>query len=203
VSLALALYEIPHSSGLCLIRLCRKFVTDRTQLGRRREIETPIGRAITAACQSTKVYGADHLCSPTSPSPTLFDGSRSGRHARLPLAELPRQLVLPPVHRRAPHPVQAPRLHRGIAGPRTPPRPTRRSPLDAHLQAEAAAIKWGLRGLPDAIFDHLEAERETPPPDAQLNLEDVLGSAPAAAGQGASGAAALMAEIAKLATRGR
>ncbi|MFL9824360.1 phage terminase large subunit family protein [Rhodoplanes sp. SY1] len=86
--------------------------------------------------------------------------------------------------------------------------------LDAHLQAEAAAIKWGVRGLPDAIWDRLEAERETPPPEAQLSLEDVLGSAPAApaesagvaaatAGQGASGAAALMAEIARHATRGR
>lgn len=87
--------------------------------------------------------------------------------------------------------------------------------LDAHLQAEAAAIKWGVRGLPDAIWERLEAERETPPPEAQLSLEDVLGSAPvappgpagvaasAAAGQGASGVAALMAEIARQATRGR
>jgi len=46
--------------------------------------------------------------------------------------------------------------------------------LDTHLQAEAAAIKLGLRGLPDAIWDRYEAEREVPPTDVQLDLEDTL-----------------------------
>ncbi|ORE90989.1 terminase gpA endonuclease subunit [Aurantimonas sp. 22II-16-19i] len=46
--------------------------------------------------------------------------------------------------------------------------------LDTHLQAEAAAIKLGLRTLPDAIWDRYEAERETPAEDAQLDLEDGL-----------------------------
>lgn len=46
--------------------------------------------------------------------------------------------------------------------------------LDTHLQAEAAAIKWGVRGLPDAVWDRLEAERETPPAEAQLSLDDML-----------------------------
>jgi phage terminase large subunit GpA-like protein len=46
--------------------------------------------------------------------------------------------------------------------------------LDTHLQAEAAAIKWGVRGLPDAIWARLEGERETPPPEQQLDLEDIM-----------------------------
>lgn len=46
--------------------------------------------------------------------------------------------------------------------------------LDTHLQAEAAAIKWGLRGLPDAIWTRLEVERETPPAEQQLDIEDML-----------------------------
>ncbi|SEQ48920.1 Phage terminase, large subunit GpA [Faunimonas pinastri] len=35
--------------------------------------------------------------------------------------------------------------------------------LDTHLQAEAAAIKLGLRGMPDAVWDRLEADRERAP----------------------------------------
>jgi phage terminase large subunit GpA-like protein len=49
--------------------------------------------------------------------------------------------------------------------------------LDTHLQAEAAAIKWGVRGLPDEIWSRLEAERETPRAPAQRDLEDLM-SAP-------------------------
>ena len=45
--------------------------------------------------------------------------------------------------------------------------------LDTMLQAEAAAIKWGLRDLPDKIWDRLEAERCAPPPEAQMDFEDV------------------------------
>jgi phage terminase large subunit GpA-like protein len=44
--------------------------------------------------------------------------------------------------------------------------------LDTMLQAEAAAIKYGVRGLPEAIWARLEAERETPPPESQPELFD-------------------------------
>lgn len=46
--------------------------------------------------------------------------------------------------------------------------------LDTMNQAEVAAILYGVRGLPDAIWDRLEAVRETPVPDAQLDFEDGL-----------------------------
>jgi len=46
--------------------------------------------------------------------------------------------------------------------------------LDTILQAEAAAIKWGVRGLPDAIWDKLEQEREQPVAGQQIDLEDLL-----------------------------
>ena len=46
--------------------------------------------------------------------------------------------------------------------------------LDTHLQAEAAAIKWGVRGLPDEIWSRLEAEREVQAPATQGDLEDLL-----------------------------
>lgn len=53
--------------------------------------------------------------------------------------------------------------------------------LDTMLQAETAANNWGIRGLPDAIWDRLERERETAPPaDAQGDLEELL-AAPIAA----------------------
>jgi phage terminase large subunit GpA-like protein len=46
--------------------------------------------------------------------------------------------------------------------------------LDTHLQAEAAAIKLGVRSMMDRQWDHLEAERETAPPQqGQLDLEDL------------------------------
>jgi len=47
--------------------------------------------------------------------------------------------------------------------------------LDTMLQAEAAAIKLGLRDMPDKVWDRLEAERGTPPAEAQLDLEDMMG----------------------------
>lgn len=46
--------------------------------------------------------------------------------------------------------------------------------LDTMNQAEVAAILFGLRGMPDAIWDRLEAERESTPPEAQLDFEDGL-----------------------------
>jgi len=46
--------------------------------------------------------------------------------------------------------------------------------LDTHLQAEAAAIKWGVRGLPDEIWSRLEAEREVQKAAPQGDLEDLL-----------------------------
>ncbi|ARO22934.1 phage terminase large subunit GpA protein [Rhizobium sp. TAL182] len=46
--------------------------------------------------------------------------------------------------------------------------------LDTMNQAEVAAILYGVRGLPDRIWDRLEFERETHPPDAQLDFEDGL-----------------------------
>lgn len=44
--------------------------------------------------------------------------------------------------------------------------------LDTMLYAEAASVKYGVRGLPDAIWARIEAERETPPRDAQAELFD-------------------------------
>ena len=51
--------------------------------------------------------------------------------------------------------------------------------LDSMNQAEAAAIRFGVRGLPDRIWDRLEAERETAPPEQQLDFEDGLFAAAA------------------------
>lgn len=51
--------------------------------------------------------------------------------------------------------------------------------LDTHLQAEAAAIKLGVRSLMDRQWDGLEAERESPgAAQGQLDLEDLM-TAPA------------------------
>jgi phage terminase large subunit GpA-like protein len=47
--------------------------------------------------------------------------------------------------------------------------------LDSHLQAEAAAIRLGVRSLPDAIWARYAAEREIPPAHPQLDLEDLAG----------------------------
>jgi len=46
--------------------------------------------------------------------------------------------------------------------------------LDTHLQAEAAAIRLGVRNLPDASWDKLAAERETPEVHVQGDLEDLM-----------------------------
>lgn len=53
--------------------------------------------------------------------------------------------------------------------------------LDTNLQAEAAAIKLGVRMMPEAVWDRLEAERASPPPDDQLDLEDLMSPTAAAA----------------------
>lgn len=45
--------------------------------------------------------------------------------------------------------------------------------LDTMLQAEAAAIKLGIRTMPEKVWDQLEAERASPPPEAQLDFEDL------------------------------
>lgn len=51
--------------------------------------------------------------------------------------------------------------------------------LDTHLQAEAAAIKFGVRSMIDRQWDALEAARETAPAtnpqQGQLDLEDLMG----------------------------
>jgi phage terminase large subunit GpA-like protein len=46
--------------------------------------------------------------------------------------------------------------------------------LDTMLQAEAAATNYGVRSMPDAIWDNLETEREKQQPPAQGDLEDLL-----------------------------
>lgn len=45
--------------------------------------------------------------------------------------------------------------------------------LDTMLQAEAAAIKLGVRSMPDAMWDRYEAERESPPDAPQMDFEDM------------------------------
>lgn len=50
--------------------------------------------------------------------------------------------------------------------------------LDTMNQAEAAATKYGVRSLPDQTWNRLEADRETPPPEAaQGDLEDLINAA--------------------------
>jgi phage terminase large subunit GpA-like protein len=46
--------------------------------------------------------------------------------------------------------------------------------LDTHLQAEAAAIRLGVRNMPDAEWDRLMSERECPPEEIQGDFEDLL-----------------------------
>lgn len=46
--------------------------------------------------------------------------------------------------------------------------------LDTMNQAEVAAILYGIRGLPDKIWDRLEAERECAAPDQQMDFEEGL-----------------------------
>jgi len=49
--------------------------------------------------------------------------------------------------------------------------------LDTMIQAEAAAIKVGVRAMPDKVWDDLEARRGAAPPESQLDLEDLMMSA--------------------------
>jgi phage terminase large subunit GpA-like protein len=53
--------------------------------------------------------------------------------------------------------------------------------LDTMLQAEAAAVKLGVRTMPEAVWDRLEQERAAPLAEAQLDLEDMLLAPPAPA----------------------
>jgi phage terminase large subunit GpA-like protein len=46
--------------------------------------------------------------------------------------------------------------------------------LDTMLQAEAAAIRLGVRNMPDSRWSQLEEERETSPPSLQTDLEDMI-----------------------------
>jgi phage terminase large subunit GpA-like protein len=55
--------------------------------------------------------------------------------------------------------------------------------LDTFNQAYAAAIRHGVREWPDSVWDRLEGEWETPPPESQLDIEDMLTEVPP--GQGA------------------
>lgn len=56
----------------------------------------------------------------------------------------------------------------------------RNEDLDTFIQATGAAIKYGVYGLSDIGWNRIEAERETPAPDAQGDLEDLMGVSPAA-----------------------
>lgn len=47
--------------------------------------------------------------------------------------------------------------------------------LDTMNQAEAAGIKFGVRGMPEAVWAQLEQERETPLVAQQGDLEDLIG----------------------------
>jgi phage terminase large subunit GpA-like protein len=55
----------------------------------------------------------------------------------------------------------------------------RNEALDTMCQAEAAAIKFGVRDLPPAAWDRLESERAAPLAAAQLDLEDFIHRPPA------------------------
>lgn len=62
--------------------------------------------------------------------------------------------------------------------------------LDTMNQAETAATKFGIRGLPDDIWLRFEQERETPPPADQQDIEDMFHAIPAQGGPAAQVAAA-------------
>lgn len=51
--------------------------------------------------------------------------------------------------------------------------------LDTHLQAEAAAIRFGVRDMTEAQWDRLLSERDSAPPPVQGDLEDLLLARPA------------------------
>jgi phage terminase large subunit GpA-like protein len=48
--------------------------------------------------------------------------------------------------------------------------------LDTMVQATGAAIKYGVYGLSDLGWNRLEAEREMKSPNAQMDLEDMMGA---------------------------
>ena len=50
--------------------------------------------------------------------------------------------------------------------------------LDTHLQAETAAIRFGVRSLMDDAWDRLLAERDCPPEEVQGDFEDLLMAVP-------------------------
>lgn len=52
--------------------------------------------------------------------------------------------------------------------------------LDTMNQAEAAAIRFGVRDMIEALWDKYEAERESPPEPEQGDLEDLIAKLPAA-----------------------
>lgn len=62
--------------------------------------------------------------------------------------------------------------------------------LDTMNQAETAAIKLGVRAFTDEYWQRLEAERETPPKDRQLDLEDLMNAAAPRLAEAPSSAAA-------------
>jgi phage terminase large subunit GpA-like protein len=57
----------------------------------------------------------------------------------------------------------------------------RNEALDTMMQAEAAAIKFGVRDMPPAAWDRFEADRGRPVEGAQLDLEDMMHRPPQAA----------------------
>ena len=65
--------------------------------------------------------------------------------------------------------------------------------LDTMNQAETAAIHLGVRAFPDEYWQRLEAERETPPKDRQLDLEDLMNAAAPRPAEAPSSAAAELA----------
>lgn len=69
--------------------------------------------------------------------------------------------------------------------------------LDTHLQAEAAAIRLGVRSLPDSVWARFVAEREVPPSHVQGDIEDLLGERTAFASEAAPAAPQEPAVVAK------
>lgn len=53
---------------------------------------------------------------------------------------------------------------------------SRNEALDTYVYASAAAFRYLGPAFTDSQWDRLEAERETPPPEAQLDLEDLIGA---------------------------
>ncbi len=79
----------------------------------------------------------------------------------------------------------------------------RNEALDTMCQGEAAAIKYGVRDMPPALWDRLEAERAAPLQSDQMDLEDLMGrpapppTAPAPAPQAPTKPRMTMADMAR------